>query len=76
MGLVELGYASTEAVTPVAIRAMQEAMIPAPPAGPLPSILEQPWQMILQPDFQVLAWARSRCGYWPGWNRYCAPGED
>lgn len=55
MGLVELGYASTEAVTPVAIRAMQEAMIPAPPAGPSPSILEQPWQMILQPDFQVLA---------------------
>ncbi len=39
----------------MAIRAMQEAMIPALPAGPLPSILEQPWQMILQPDFQVLA---------------------
>lgn len=54
MGLVELGYDSTEAVCPVVIRTTQEAM-PTPPVGQPPSIVEEPWQMILQPDFQVLA---------------------
>lgn len=55
MGLVELGYVSTEAADVSAVRVVQEVTSTMSSGRAGPSILEQPWQMILQPDFQVLA---------------------